>query len=153
MWIISYIKKFLWMLAILVLASVVWSIVVNIFGLFWKEYILRFLVGLLVSIIILFPFIKKNKYSDYDKRKIFIKAKEKTKSKVIIALKSTDFRREVIVFLIFIIPFIIHTLATNSSSVFEFLFVFFFEIIVLGTFYGLLSLLLLIWVYHSWEKE
>ena len=129
------------------------NIFANVTGLIRNTYNFRYFLGLVVSIAIVFPIIKKIKHSDYDKRKVFMKAKEKTKSKALIALKSADFRQEVIVFLIFIIPFIIHTLATNFSSVFETIFVFFFAVIVFGLFYGILSFLLLVWVYYSWEKE
>ena len=141
------------MLAIVFLVSFLFNIFVNVTGLIRNTYYFRYFFGLAVCIAIVLPFIKKIKHSDYDKRKVFMKVKEKTKSKALIALKSADFRQEVIVFLIFIIPFIIHTLATNFSSVFETIFVFLFAVIVFGLFYGMLSFLLLVWVYYSWEKE
>ena len=153
MWIIKYIKKFLWMLAIVFLVSFLFNIFVNVTGLIRNTYYFRYFFGLAVCIAIVLPFIKKIKHSDYDKREIFIKAKENTKSKAIIALKSADFRQEVIVFLVFISPFILRELISDFSSIYEFIFVFFFTIILIGLCYGLLSFLLLIWVYHSWEKE
>jgi len=150
--------KFLWMYLIGTVVAIVFGVVFVVFraiaGGYINSYALCYFISMVISIAIVFPIIKRVKCSNRNKRSQYIKEKEKCKLKALIAIKSADFRQEVIAFLLFLIPINIGVIRTTDfSSTGELVFVFFFSTVIIGLCYGFLSFLLLIWVYHSWEKR
>lgn len=154
---INYIKKFFWMLLICWVTVILFNLLIgtvgNVVGLFWNQYYFRHSISLLSAIAIVVPIIKRTKCRNQEKRRIYLQAKEQCKSKFRIAFISSDFRQEVIVFLVFLVPYIISNLLVEKISLFELLFLLVFEIIVIGAFYSFLSFLLLVMVYRAWDKD
>ncbi len=154
---IGYIKKFIWLVLIVLSASIIFILLSgtlgNVAGIFRNTYYFRYFLSFGCTIAIILPFVKKYKCQNKEKRNAYFKAKEQQKSKFFIAIKSSDFRQEIVAFLVFITPFIISNLLAESVSIFETIFVCFFTITILSGIYSLLSLFVLILVYRSWEKN
>ena len=152
----AYLKKFLWMLLITWSCGFLYSIIAgtagNILGLIWNDYYFRYVMSWLITIGLVSLGIRRVKKANREKRMIYKKAKEQQKSRLLIALKSKDFRQEVIVFLAFLIPMALYTVSYMARNVLEGIFLFVFCVVVIEAIYGFFVLLVNWMVYRAWDK-
>jgi hypothetical protein len=152
----AYLKKFLWMLLITWCLGFSYNVIAgtvgNVLGVFWNDYHFRYVTSWAIAVGIVLLGVRWGKKGNREKRIIYKKAKEQQKSRLLIALKSKDFRQEVIVFLAFLIPMALYTVSYMARNVLEGIFLFVFGLVVIEAIYSFFVLLVNWMVYRAWDK-
>jgi fatty-acid desaturase len=107
---------------------------------------------LLITLLLVLPWIKKMKKANKKYKKFYLEQKEAGKSKLQILFKSKDFWMETILFLLIILPMICRVVPQQAQSVIELIWLFVFTSVVFIALFGILISIFHLWVYRAWDK-